>query len=200
MVKIILHGHFRDKIGKSEVEVDGNTVFEAIQDLSHKYHKQLKAPLDIGRWSIKIKDYDTRESLYVPIFTKELEIFPMFSTRKSKWATIAIGVALIAVGAGLGALAAGMVAGSFAATATAAVGSALTVTGTSMIIAGGIAMLFPQPETSSSVSEGTNSKYYAANQNTTAVGTRIPFGYGRFKICGQYISFNISSTRVITAS
>jgi hypothetical protein len=36
--------------------------------------------------------------------------------------------------------------------------------------------------------------YLGAGEQTTAAGTRIPLGYGKYKIAGHYVSYNTSST------
>ena len=79
-----------------------------------------------------------------------------------------------------------MTVGSFAAS------MALSM-GIGMIAQGLLTLLFPQPTPDSA---NTNSKYLGVAQNTTKSGTRIPFGYGLFKISGQILSYNISSSNI----
>lgn len=41
-----------------------------------------------------------------------------------------------------------------------------------------------------------NSKYLGTIGNTVVAGTRIPFGYGLYKVSGHFISYNVSSTTI----
>lgn len=184
MVKIILHGHFRDKIGKSELNLEGSTVYEIIQNLSNKYAKQLKAPLDIGRWSARIKGVNQLEDIHQPLEEGAVvEIFPTFRTAKNTAGIVqsVVGAVMIAVGL--------------------YTGSAFTAkVGTSLMFSGLSGLLFSVPQKNTSEQASLNAMYLGATGNTVAVGTSIPFGYGKFKVSGHYISFNISSARVLLAS
>lgn len=209
-IKVYFHGHLKEKIKKDFLEVEATTVYDALKNIAGKYQKQLKAPLDIGRWKVKVKDYDTKESWYVPIFTNELHIYPIFKTAKSQWTTIAIGVALVAVTAGAGAIAGAVATGIGASSATvsaavvagntfaaSAMGTFITNVGVSLILSGICNLLFPTPKMNTSQEAQTNSKYLnGSSANTAAAGTRIPFGYGLFRVSGHYISYNISTTTV----
>lgn len=205
-VKVYFHGHLRDKIKKDFIMIEAETAYDALKAIAVKYQKDLKAPLDIGRWKIKIKDYDSKESWFVPLFTSELHVYPLFRAAKSQWATIAIGATLM--------LLAGPVGGMFTATASTAAATATAQTamssvvtsfmfnaGLAMVLSGVMNILFPVPTLNTSQEASTNSKYLnGSNANTAAAGTRIPFGYGLFKVSGHFISYNISTTtiRVIT--
>lgn len=198
-LKIYLHGHLKDKIKKDYVEVEANTVYDGLKALVSKYKKELKAPIDLGRWKIRIRDFDTKESWYVPLFVDNIHIYPMFKTAKSQWATIAIGVGLMLLAGPAGGLFVNTVT-TGAATATAATATSVAVTqfmtyaGTALLMQGVMNLLFPVPKMNTSAEAKTNSKYLGSPETTTAAGTRIPFGYGKYKIAGHYISYNISST------
>lgn len=200
-LKIYLHGHLKDKIKKEYVEVEANTIYDGLKALVSKYKKELKAPIDLGRWKIRVRDFDTKESWYVPLFVNEIHIYPLFKTAKSQWATIAIGAALIIGGAWVTGAYGVTAAGGFgsAVTSTSAnwavyAGQAMTYAGASLIIQGVMDLLFPVPKTNTSAEAKTNSKYLGSPETTVAAGTRIPFGYGKYKLGGHYISYNISST------
>lgn len=201
-LKIYLHGHLKDKIRKEYVEVEANTVYDGLKALVSKYKNELKAPIDLGRWKIKVKDFDTKESWYVPLFVDNVHIYPVFKTAKSQWATVAIGAALLLTGWGLAAWAASaptsLVAAAGMATNWAAVASTaatfMTYAGTALLMQGVMNLLFPTPKMDTSAEAKTSSKYLGAPETTTSAGTRIPFGYGKYKIAGHYISYNISST------
>lgn len=196
LVKLYLHGHLKDKIKQDFIEVEATTLYDALHSLAFRYQKELKAPLDIGRWRIIIKDYETKESWFVPLYTDEIHIFPTFRTAKSKWVQIGIGVVLMAAAVFAGPL--GM-AGLMATTVgTSTVGAITFSVGLSMALTGVVNMLTPTPKNDTYTSSTeNNSKYLGAQGNTVAAGTRIPFGYGKFKISGHFISYNISSTAVV---
>lgn len=196
-VKLYLHGHLKDKVQKDFVEVEATTLIDALRNFELKYRKVLKAPIDIGRWKIRVKGFEDKESWYVPLFMNEIHIYPEFRMGKSQssgaWIQIGVAVALVASAVilgpasfavmGFGGL--GVISGSAA--------TWLAFTGVAMMASGLLNLLFTQP-TPDTVS--TNSKYLGVAQNTTKSGTRIPFGYGLFKISGQILSYNISSSNI----
>lgn len=196
-VKIILHGRLRTSVQKDFLEVEATTLFEALNGIAQRYQKELKPPLDIGRWKIRAKGYDSRESWFVPLFTDEVHIYPIFKTAKSSWITVGIGVALMAVAC--------ITTGPIGAAMAAGIGSTgLTVGGIAFSMGLGIALsglmnvLFPQPKMNTSTEASTNSKYIGTQGNTTQAGTRIPFGYGLYKVSGQYLSYNVTSSLLRT--
>lgn len=181
-VKLYLHGHLRNKIQKDFVEVEALTVLDALRNLEMNYRKILKAPYDIGRWKIRIKDFETKESWTVPLFVSELHIYPDFKFGKNtNWVQIGIGATLMVLG------------GAATLMGAPGVGAFMFKMGLAIAIGGVISMfLTPTNETS----DGSNSKYLGAGQNTTKSGTRIPIGYGLFKVAGQILSYNISSSNI----
>lgn len=190
-IKIYLHGNLKNLIPEP-IELQAETAAEAIQAMSHNY-PQLQPPLDVGRWPVRIKDYDTKESLYVPLYTDELHIFPFFNFNKSGGFTqIVVGSVLIAVGAA---------AIYFGGPVGALIGEPLIYTGIAMIAGGVVSLLAPTPEIRSSknISE-TSSKYLGAPKNTVEAGTRIPICYGLFKVYGHYISFDINAVDTINST
>lgn len=191
-VKLYLHGHLRNKIQKDFVEVEALTVLDALRNLEMNYRKVLKAPYDIGRWKIRIKDFETKESWTVPLFVDELHIYPVFRMGKSSKAggliQTVIGATMVAVGL--------TIAATFHWTGVGAyVGLTIASFGLSLLTQG-ILSLFFSP--TNATSEGSNSKYLGAGQNTTKSGTRIPIGYGTFKVAGQILSYNVSSSNIGT--
>lgn len=183
-VKIVLHGHLRDRIGKEYVMTEALTAYEALKSLSNNY-PQLKAPLDIGRWRVKIKDYETRESLYVPLYTDELHVYPIFRTAKdgNVFQTV-VGAVLVVTGAALMYFGQGW-------------GVYLVETGIALMTSGIIGMLMPQPKIDNDNSSLEASRYLGTPKNTTKVGTRIQIGYGLYKVGGHYISFDINASDII---
>lgn len=201
-IKVYFHGYLK-KLFPKPIELQAETAYEAIRNISFNY-PQFKAPLDIGRYRIRIKDYDSLESLKVPLFTDNLHIYPFFKMGKSSgWVQIAIGVALVALGGvGLAVYGAGLAASAAAGSGLAAAGLAglngLVYAGVGMLVGGVISLLAPQPKLDNDmVSDPSASKYLGAPKNTVAVGTRIPIGYGLFRVYGHYISFNINAVDTI---
>lgn len=175
-VKVYLHGHLKDKLKKDYILAEGFTARDVLSYVANRYKKELKAPLDVGRWTVKLKDHETKESLYVPLYTNELHLYPLFRMAKGAGLfKIVVGSVLIAVGAIFQQ-------------------PNLVYAGIMMVVSGACDLLMPQPKLDTSTEYGSNSKYLGSSGNTTKVGTRIPFGYGLFKVAGHYISFNVSST------
>lgn len=187
-VKIVLHGRLRTSVQKDFLEVEATTLFEALNGIAQRYQKELKPPLDIGRWKIRAKGYDSRESWFVPLFTDEVHIYPIFKTAKSNWVTMGIGAALMVVGAAIAIGSSGLLA--FA-------GTAMFSMGVSMLMSGVMAEFFT-PKMNTSDEAASNSKYIGTQGNTTQAGTRIPFGYGLYKVSGQYLSYNVTSSLLRT--
>lgn len=201
-IKVYFHGYLK-KLFPKPIELQAETAYEAIRNISFNY-PQFKAPLDIGRYRIRIKDYDSLESLKVPLFTDSLHIYPFFKMGKSSgWVQIAIGVALVTLGGfGLAVYGTGLAASAAAGSGLAAAGLAglngLVYAGVGMLVGGVISLLAPQPKLDNDmVSDPSASKYLGAPKNTVAVGTRIPIGYGLFRVYGHYISFNINAVDTI---
>jgi predicted phage tail protein len=67
-----------------------------------------------------------------------------------------------------------------------------------MALLGGLAQLLaPQPEDDK---DELRNRYLGAPRNTVAIGTRIAIPYGRRKIFGHYLSFDINATTSTKAS
>lgn len=185
-VKLFLHGHLKNKIQKDFVEIEAFNLYEALQQLAVNYQKELKAPLDVGRWKIKVKGYETKESWYVPLMDKEVHIYPSFNLSKKIGIQTIVGAVLVVVGA----------------VATFGFGQAwgwdLMKYGGLLMATGVLTDLFMKtPKVNTATEELTNSAYLGSQGNTTAIGTRIPFGYGLFKVAGHYISYNVTSIKVV---
>lgn len=65
-----------------------------------------------------------------------------------------------------------------------------------MILGGVLALLMSAPKATSVVAE-EKSKYIPANKNTVKTGTPIPILYGRRKVYGHFLSFDVDS-RVVS--
>ena len=181
-VKIFLHGHLKEKIGADFVYTEARTAYEALKSIGTRYRKALKAPLDLGKWKVTLKDYDTKEKLMGMIRHNVLHLYPMFRTAKSAGVgQMIIGAVLIIIGAILIYTGVG---GSL--------GSYMIKAGISLMLGGALSLIMA-PDLSTADGQ-TKDQYLGAADHTTAAGTRIPFGYGKYRITGHYISYNISST------
>ena len=188
-VKLYLHGHLKDKVKQSFVEVEGDTLLDVLRNFELQYRSVLKAPLDVGKWRIRVKDFEVVDSWKLPLTVNEIYVYPDFRMGKSQrtagWVQTGIGVALIIAGVAIGIAASWTGVGG-------TVGVSMIMTGISLLAQGILTLFFtPTNET-----ESTNSKYLGAGGNTTKSGTRIPIGYGLFKISGQILSYNVSSSNL----
>lgn len=183
-VKLYLHGHLREKVKQSFVEVEGDTLLDVLRNFELHYRSVLKAPLDVGKWRIKVKDFETVESWRLPLYKDEIHVYPDFRMGKGQKST-----GIVQVGIGVGLMILGAVALYFG---QGWLGYPLLSAGISMLAQGVITLFFtPTNET-----DNSNSKYLGAGGNTTKSGTRIPIGYGLFKISGQVLSYNVSSSNL----
>ncbi|BCJ91772.1 hypothetical protein IZ6_25070 [Terrihabitans soli] len=118
------------------------------------------------------------EDLYKSLQADDLHILPQLTGGKSGgFVQILIGAALVAASfiPGINAVAAGMIM---------KVGA--------LLILGGLAqMLAPAPLDDQS--EQDRSRYLGSPRNTVQIGTRIPILYGRFRVYGHFLSFDINS-------
>lgn len=202
-VKIKFHGFLGDLIPEV-IEGSFETLHDVIMYLSHNYPK-FKAPLDIGRYIIKIDGYESRESIYCPLYTDNIDIRPasLFS-KSSGMGTIIVGVAIIALAVLTGGAAAAIAAGLSGALGTTVTAAAVSSFALQLGIAGGLMVLTglltymttPTIKNKGDHAAGDN-KYLGTPGNTTASGTAIPIGYGKFKVSGHFLSFNISSSSVV---
>lgn len=70
--------------------------------------------------------------------------------------------------------------------------------GISLLAGGVVELLSPAPklntpQTRAEEKTPDESRYLGAAGNTTAVGTRIPIGYGRYKVFGHIVSFDVQA-------
>lgn len=190
MIKLVhLHGYLRDLVGHKTVEVNAETVKEAIEMLCAVTGKALAPNAREGRRAMQILGFDTKESLTEKTDVEEYHIVPPFAAGKSKFLQIIVGVALVAVSFWnpIG----GIVLFGTGASAT-TLGSVLFGIGLSMVLGGVLQLLMPQPK----IDNGTNvdnSKYLGAPGNTVRIGTRRPIGFGTYRVYGHFLSYNVSS-------
>lgn len=183
--RIVLHGALaKEFTGVAEFAVE--TVAEAIKAFLVTTGSLRPIP-GRPRWSVRAVGFDTVESLFEPTDVEEIHLVPSFcGGKKGGFIQIALGVVLIAL--------------SFV-PFFAPLAPFLLSAGISMLLGGLASMLSPSPkrDTGNNSTQASNpeaSKYLGAPGNTTTYGTRIPIPYGRNKLFGHYISFDIDATDV----
>lgn len=190
--KIILHGYLK-KLAPQGLEFEATTAKEAIEGLCRQV-KAFQGVLGQAKHKVRILGFRTAESLVVPTDEEVLHLMPVLGGGKSGFFQIVIGAVLIAVAIwnpmGIAAL---TIAGSTT------VGSVMFSVGLALVLGGVAQMLSPAPSIDTT-SDPEASKILPTQQNTVKIGTRIPLGYGRHKVYGHYLSFNVQSTDVITGT
>jgi len=195
-VKIFLHGYLKD-LYPNVIELTGSSVKEIINGLC-KQTKAFDPKLGEDRHTISVVGFRTKESIEGPLpsDTTELHLVPTLSGGKGGLLKIVVGIVFIA--------AVVITAGGFAA-AGALISSNIFAAiafniGVSLVLGGLLEMLSPAPKKDGGGGAVANdpeaSKYLGATQNTVKIGTRIPIGYGRFKIYGHYLSFDVDAVDV----
>ena len=185
-VKIIPHGALR-KTWPHGYECEAETAYQAINAFQrqHGLRKQVQ---------VRVLGFNSEAALKCPLRVPEgeLHVVPDFSGGGGVF-RIVVGVVLIAVAA---------VASYFLPAVgypllTAAVNGTFGI-GLSLVLGGISELLTPTPKTANPNASQDAARYLGAPQNTTAIGTRIPLGYGRFQVYGQYLSFGIQADLTIT--
>jgi predicted phage tail protein len=178
-VKVVLHGYFA-AFHEGPIEMVGHTVAEIVEGVTRQLVGFQPDPVR-GRHRIKIVGYETEESLHTPIESdvEFIHIVPQLSGgKKGGLLQILLGVALVGVGLLLG--------GTM-------IGSLLVKVGALMLLGGLTQLLAPKPETDKSGDGTKRSSYLGAPKNTVAIGTRIPILYGRRRVYGHFLSFDINA-------
>lgn len=185
-VKVIFHGILK-KVCPDVYEVDANTPAEAIRGVTNQFRSKLIRK-DGGRFVCAVKECPRDVDLNSSIHCEELNIFPTFCAsggggKKGGIMQMVVGAIMIVVGAVMIATGVGAPFGTY-----------LVVAGIGMFLGGLSQVLFPYKDTSNDSSNPDSSRTFGNNGNTSKIGTRIPIGYGRYKIAGQYISINTQAT------
>lgn len=184
-IRIKLHGALATRFGP-EFFVLAETAYDAIRALAHQHPDLQNVPFE-DRPSIQIVGHPNKQSLNLPIVGEELHILPSFWGSKSSGGLIQIVVGAVLIAASLAFPPAGLIA------------TTLVGLGASMVLGGVLQFLSPAPNRDSGIEGATDpdaSKYLGATINTTRIGTRIPILYGKFRVGGHYISFDVQAKDV----
>ena len=165
-MRVIFHGRFRELcVGDYTVEAD--SVYEAIYAIVI----QVPSLQGVDKIPCKVLGFDSVEDLYRKTDVKDIHIFPDY-TVGGGWLQVALGAVAVVVGA--------------------VTGQAWLVSlGISLALGGIMQLLSPAPkrDTSNPIEA---SRYLGAPKNTTAIGTRIPIGYGLHKVSGHFLSYDVN--------
>lgn len=74
-------------------------------------------------------------------------------------------------------------------------GFAMMAAGFGMVLGGIMSLMMKAPEKPKNETEN-KSNYLAANRNTVKIGTTIPYLFGRRKVWGHILSFNVTATNL----
>jgi predicted phage tail protein len=182
LINIILHGTLKDQYESFEVGAD--TVADAIEGWSRQT-PMAQMPLK-DRPIIDVVGFDTVEELHVKTDVKEIHLVPRMFGGKGNFGRILLGAAFIGLSfiPGLGQI--GQI----------AISTILFTAGVGLVI-GGIMQMFMKAPTVNNSDDPDPSRYLSAAGNTTAIGTLIPKGYGRFKVGGHYLSVQVNAQDMV---
>lgn len=191
-VKVIFHGILK-KICPDEYTVDANTPAEAIRGVTNQFKEKLIRK-DGHRFICMVKECPKQIQLTSGLRTEELNIYPAFCASgggsNNSWVSVAIGAILVTAAVLLGP-AGWAAAGVGFGVVSASTATTLALMGGGMMLSGFAGIFFaPKVDTAISSDNPESSKTFGNNGNTTKIGTRIPIGYGLYKIAGQYLSVN----------
>lgn len=189
-VKVIFHGVLK-KLCPDEYKVEAETAAEAIRGVTNQLRKKLVRK-DGTMFQVICKQCLTKFEFFSHIPESEepfeLDLYPAFVPSgggNGNVLNMIVGAVLIVIGAIL----------MFFAPETGAwawlydVGFALIVGGTIQALSGAIGLLLTKKQDTASDST-ESSRTFGTNTNTTKIGTRIPIGYGKYKLYGHYLSVN----------
>lgn len=175
--KVIFHGKLRE-ICPEPVEVEAATIGDALRAVTSQIPGFRPNAIE-GRKRIQVAGVRAVEDLITPCDMKEIHVFPqMNGGKKGGFVQILLGVVLVAAALFLG--------------AATFLGSLLMKVGMMMLL-GGILQLISAPNRDKDDKQQKKSHYLGPPQNTVDIGTRIPILYGRRKVGGHFLSFNISA-------
>jgi predicted phage tail protein len=187
-IKVILHGYLK-KLCPETHEVIGSSVSEVINGLC-KITKAFEVPLGKERHLISVVGYEGREALEEPFRGEETEIHlvPAILGGKNGMGIVKIVIGAVLIAAGIALTPANPIGGPM-----------LTSIGVSLVLSGVIDLISPAPkkDLSALATDVEASKYLPAGANTVKIGTRIPIVYGKIKLYGHYLSFDVDAKDVL---
>jgi predicted phage tail protein len=185
MRRVHFHGYLK-ALCPDVIEVFASSVAEAVEGVTSQLPALAPTPL-LGRHRVQVVGCETVEDLKTSDMT-EIHIVPQFSGgKKGGFTQIIIGAALIALA--FTPIGAAVLFGAKLATV-------MFFAGASLVLGGVMQLLAPAPKRDQAVGDPEASKYLGTPGNTVTSGTRIPVLYGRDKVYGHILSFNINAKDV----
>lgn len=184
MKRIVFRGYLADMYPDG-IQVEGDSAAECLSAL--QMFPGFRES-DGVKHTVVLPHFGSRDALYEKTLHSEIHVAPVVlgAGGKGSFLLIAVGIFLIATGWGAPA-GATVLGGTMLATTAVSIGVVLVLNGV-------IGLLSPQPELNSSAGGGEErSNYLAANRNTARAGTRIPLLFGRRRVWGHFLSFNVST-------
>ena len=193
MRKVKLYGKLAEFIGHKEIDVNVNSVGQAVSFLIHNF-PNLEQYMSPKYYQVKVGNYfiDENEILY-PVGQEDIHFIPVISGAGRGLGQVLLGAALIgfafAGGAGLFGAAFKQNIGLFAFTRK--IGFALLLGGVSQL-------LFPveQPKDFKSEEDPKVSFNFSGVQNTSRAGTPVPIVYGEIFTGSVVISAAVDTNQV----
>ena len=184
-VKVLFHGPLK-RLCNGEYKVDANTPAEAIRAVTNQLKDKLIRK-DKQRFVCSVKECPRDIDLNSTLRGDELNIYPAFCAsgggKKGGIVQMVVGAVLVAAGV---AMAISGVGAAFAPSVIAA--------GVGLFLGGLSNYLFPLKDIANDSDNPDSSRAFGNSGNTTKIGTRIPVGYGTYKVAGQYLSINTQTT------
>ena len=185
-MKTIVFKGYLEKLYPDGIQVEGESAAECLSALRGFPGFR---PEDEVTHTVILPEFGSRDAIYARTANPNIVVVPTIAGAGGKLgslALIAIGSVLIATGwgAGLGVDILGT---------TILSAQALTTVGVMLVLNGVVQLLMPAPEVQKSDLNEEKSNYIAANKNTVSIGTRIPLLFGRRRVWGHFLSFNITA-------
>ena len=182
-VKIIPHGILK-KLLPADFSCEARTPFEAVNAITRQFMPG--HCMGLRKHAIQVAGCPTLASLYSPLQREELHLVPAFGGGGGL-VKVLIGAVLI-----IAAVAATVYTGGAAGPLLGAVISGAFGVGMSLVLGGVLEMLSPYPNPKNQYVSPTGG-VFSGLPNTTAMGTYIPIGYGRFAVGGQFLSIGVEA-------
>lgn len=175
--KIRFHS-FLKKLVPEEIIIEAENIRSAIEGATRQL-PQLAPNASRGRLQVSVVGCPTYEDL-LKADREVIDIVPQLSGGKEGgFIQILVGVVTIAAAfiPGVGPL----------------VSAALLSSGIGLVVGGLLSFLLPTPNRDTASGDPEASKYLGSPRNTTQIATRIPVLYGRDRVYGHFLSFDIDS-------
>lgn len=185
MKQIVFSGYLREMYPDG-IRVEGATAYECVSAL--RLYPGFRET-DGVQHTVILPDFGSKDALTEKTDKEVIRIEPMIvgaSGRGGQFLMVVVGIILIATGYGAGA-------GSNMVFGGAMQASTAVSMGVMLVLNGVVGLMSPQPEPDTDDKDAKSNKL-SANRNTTKIGTRVGLLFGRRKVWGHILSFNVSAT------